>query len=406
MFYDPIDGVTVNANLWQTALTTANFTIVQANSFLTINSANSVAASSGSILFSAKQFQRTTTFPIASRCLMKVPNRQITNGFIEVGFGSYATMTTSAIAAITDGIFFRFSASGLFGITVYNGTETSTSVLADPGSNVVSYMIVRKASTVDFYVGDILVASLATPSGNPSPASTSRLNWFARTYSTASVPTAAPRIDIGDVVINQVDMDREKQWPDIVGGMHRSAAESPTLYVQTANHANSTSPTSATLSNTAAGYTTLGGRYQFAAPAGAATDFALFAFQVPAGYQFYITGVTISSCNTGAAVATTATILDWSLGVGSSAVSLATTDAAATSGVAQTFSPRRVTIGTQGFIIGAAIGQSAADIDRKFVPPIICEANRYVHIIVQIATGTATASQIIRGDVQIQGYFE
>jgi len=63
-------------------------------------------------------------------------------------------------------------------------------------------------------------------------------------------------------------------------GMGLSAAQSYTTGL--ANYANSAAPASATLSNTAAGYTTLGGQFQFAAVAGAETDYALFAYTVPA----------------------------------------------------------------------------------------------------------------------------
>ena len=169
---------------------------------------------------------------------------------------------------------------------------------------------------------------------------------------------------------------------------------------QTAQHANSTSPTSASLSNTAAGYTTLGGRWQFAAPGAAATDFALFAYQVPAGYRLMIKSVCISSVNTGAAVATTATILDWSIAVNATAVSLATTDSD------PVWAPRRIPLGVQGFIVGAAIGANGNEIYRTFEQAIVCQPSRYVHVIVQVPVGTATGSQVMRGDVMFDAYFE
>lgn len=170
--------------------------------------------------------------------------------------------------------------------------------------------------------------------------------------------------------------------------------------VQTANHANSTSPTSASLSNTAAGYTTLGGRWQFAAVAGAATDYALFAYQVPSTHKLVIKGIYISAINTGAAVATTATVLDWSIAVNSTAVSLATTDSD------PVYAPRRAAIGTQGFLVSAGIGTAAADINRTFEAGLVCQPSRYVHIIVQSPVGTATGSQVLRGDVFVDAYFE
>ena len=183
-----------------------------------------------------------------------------------------------------------------------------------------------------------------------------------------------------------------------------ASAYIPTTGLQAPNHANSTSPASAVLSNTAAGYATLGGRYQFAAPVGAATDFALFGYQVPTSYRFVMTGIRISSCNTGAAVATTATILDWGVAVGSTAVSLATVDAIAAS---PTSAPRRVPVGIQGYEVAAGIGRCAPDIVANFSnSPLNVESGRFVHVVLQVPVGTATAAQIIRGDVQVMGYFE
>lgn len=180
----------------------------------------------------------------------------------------------------------------------------------------------------------------------------------------------------------------------------QGAWQLPSSLAQLANHANSTSPSSATLSNTAAGYATLGGRYQFAAVSGAATDYALFAYQVPStAPRLFITGIAISTINTGAAVATSAHIFDWSLGLNSTAVSLATTDAGST------FGPRRVPLGMQGLLSGAAIGAAAADLVREFRTPLVVEPGRYVHVILQMPVATATASQVIRGDVMFNGHF-
>lgn len=185
-------------------------------------------------------------------------------------------------------------------------------------------------------------------------------------------------------------------------GAHKGVAVAETGFngTQTANHANSTSPTSATLSNTAAGYTTLGGRYQFAMVGGAATDYALFAYQVPATARLVVKGIAISLVNTGAANATTASVFDWGIAVNSTAVSLATTDSGAVYG------PRRRPLGTQALLITDAIGVVAPDIIRQLQEPMIVQPSRYLHVILQIPVGTATGSQVIRGDVMIDGKLE
>jgi hypothetical protein len=169
---------------------------------------------------------------------------------------------------------------------------------------------------------------------------------------------------------------------------------------QTGNHANSAAPSSASLSNTAAGYTTLGGKWQFAAVGSAETDFALFAYQVPATHRLFVSGVAISAINTGAAVATTASVLEWALGLNSTAVSLATTDSD------PVFAPRRVQLGLQAFAVAAAIGALAQDLWRTFDQPLIVQPSRYLHLILKCPIGTATGSQVIRGQATIDGYFE
>lgn len=169
---------------------------------------------------------------------------------------------------------------------------------------------------------------------------------------------------------------------------------------QIANHANSTSPSSATLANATAGYATLGGRWQFAAVGGAATDYALFAYAVPATHRLWISGVDIYTINTGAAVATSAHIFDWSLGINGTAIDLGTTDSGAT------YATRRITLGMQGLLSGAAIGAAAEPIKAKFDQPLAVEPSRYVHIILQMPVATATGSQVIRGNCNVRGWFE
>lgn len=177
------------------------------------------------------------------------------------------------------------------------------------------------------------------------------------------------------------------------GSIKTCAAIHPVDGSQTANHDNSTSPTGATLSNSEAGYATLGGRYKFAAVAPATTDYALFAFQVPAGYRLMITGVRISTTVTGVAVVT-ATVLDWSLGLRSPAVPLDTAGLI------------RMPMGVQGFLALAGIGSHGPDIERTFDPELVVEHGEYFHVILQVPAGAATANLVFRGDVTITGYFE
>lgn len=177
----------------------------------------------------------------------------------------------------------------------------------------------------------------------------------------------------------------------------RGLSALPSTGAQLANWANSTAPTSATLSNTAAGYETLGGLWQAAALAGAATDYALFAYQVPTGMNLYITAVHISpTIVTGAANATTATIMQWGLGLNSTAVSLAT----ASTG------PDRVALGFQSCLASLAIGgQVGPAIEVNFPTPHVVTGGKFLHVILTIPVCTATSSEVLRGAVGINGFF-
>lgn len=397
--FDPIDGAAVNSSIWnQPAPTT--FTIAQnaTTGFMVLNNGASIAVNAQCQINSIKRIQLINTFVPQVRILFKTPNVPQANATMELGFG-----TAAGTAAPTDGAFFRWSSASEFRcVCAFNSTETTSALLTAPTVNVVhTAHLVFRGTKVEFWIDEVLLAEVSAAAGNPNPTSSSRIPLFARVYNGAVSPVTAPEMHIGAVSLWRNDLNTNKLWPTQMSTIGRGAQQSPvTTFAQTANHANSTSPTSATLSNTAAGYTTLGGRFQFAAPLGAATDFALFGFQVPVDYQLIITGLRIDAVNTGAAVATTATIMDWSVGLNSSAVSLATTD------TATTWAPRRIPIGTQSWIVGAAIGSPAEAIMINYDTPIVVDGGRFLHIIVQVHTGTATAAQIIRGDVMISGYFE
>jgi hypothetical protein len=173
----------------------------------------------------------------------------------------------------------------------------------------------------------------------------------------------------------------------------------PSTGLQSANYANSTGPTTATLSNTAAGYTTLGGLFQFSAPAGAETDYALFAYQVPTGYHLYVDSVSIETFIAGAKSSTSATVLQWALAANSSGVSLATGGANP---------PIRFPVGVQSAPKSSDVGDTFTPGPVEFVPdiPVVVNPTYYFHVILRVPMGNATPNQILRGTVTVEGYFQ
>ncbi len=103
-------------------------------------------------------------------------------------------------------------------------------------------------------------------------------------------------------------------------------------------------------------------------------------------------GVRIDAVNTGAAVATTATTLQFSLAFGHTAVSLATAEAATTK------APRRVALGYMTWPVGAAIG-AQPQTGELFIDfgdaPIYVNPGEFVALVGKFLVGTATASQTI-----------
>ena len=400
--FDPIDGAALNTMVWNQAAVSMLIAQSATTGFLVLNNTALTTINTSCQITSIKQMQLINTFVPTVRILFKTPNVPQINATMELGF-----LEAFGTAAPTNGAFFRWSSSGEFrAVTVFSSVETSSAVLTNPSVNVVHTVhITFRGTKVEFWLDEVLVAEVSNPAGNPTPTASSRIALGARVYTGGTAPVTAPEMHLAAFSLWRNDLNTNKAWPNQMVAIGRGAYQSPTTpFSQTANHANSTSPVSATLSNTAAGYTTLGGRWQFAAPAGAATDFALFGFQVPAGFQLFVTDFRFDVTNTGAAVATTATIMDVGVAVNSSAVSLATVDAFGTN----VYAPRRMSLGQIGWIVGDAIGVQGrgAPIGLELVTPWTVDSARFFHVIVQIHTGTATAGQIPRGNCYIGGYIE
>lgn len=392
----------ISPSVWRQDLTTMTTSV--SNNAVILNAGNSVASGAVARLTSWRQAEtpRGADRVVAWRAMLPT---QVTGAVIEMGM-----FTATGTTAPTAGAFFRYDSGGaLRGVIIsVSGAESSTGTITTPTLNAAhDYMILIGGQNVIFQIDNVVVGVITLGDTSPSPVTSESGPFCARLYNAAATATAQ-QVQLYRCVgvyyggtygysrpeLAALNGDVGSQG--IVGGSTGSLA----------NYANSAAPASATLSNTAAGYTTLGGQFQFAAVAGAETDYALFAFQVPAqsatnqGRTLLVRGVSIDTINTGAAVATTATVLQWSVGYDSSAVSLATADAAAAK------SRRVVPLGIQSFAIGSAVGAQASGIYRQFDQPLPVNAGNYLHIILKMPIGTATASQVIRGVIGIDATWE
>ena len=105
-----------------------------------------------------------------------------------------------------------------------------------------------------------------------------------------------------------------------------------------------------------------------------------------------VRGIKLDAVNTGAAVATSATTIQFSLAFGHTSVSLATAEAAAAK------APRRIALGYMTWAVGAAIGQGpqSGPINVDFGDsPVFVNPGEFIQLVGKFLVGTATASQTI-----------
>ncbi len=386
--------------------------------FLNFNATSLTTAASGQICRTHRTFPVLGNFPVTLDIWFSLSLLPQAQNIIEIGLGIPGTAVANAP---TDGVYMLIDTAGALQlVSNYNGALTTSGAITLPAAvawtagRVYHAEIVVHGDRIELYfdgiyIGQVLRSSAASV-GGMSQSQTGYL--FARWFNAAAT-VGAQKLTIARWAITLGDGSFARSWPATRVGQGDHLASSPDgmAVAQLDTIVNSTAPVSAALSNTAAGYAVPGGNFQFAAVAGAETDYALFAYQVPAssitqpGKNMVITGIEIDTWNMGAAVATTPTLLNWYAGIGATAVSLATTDAASTT---TTRAPHKKFLGAQSFPIGAAIGARAdralsVDVSQS---PLVVEPGAFLHIILRMPVATATASQVIRGGVAVKGFFE
>lgn len=404
LFFDSFAGSTINTSLWSQASTT--MTIAVASGFLTLNASNITTTTTNAFVQSYRAFPLYEDAGLRCDFCWQISAVPTTNVTMEFGFG----VGNSGTTVPTDGAFFRITNSGdLFAVVTNNTAETTTDLGFVAAANTrYEFSIVVDVNVVLFYVNNVVYALTNAGTTSSGTVAANEQRVFFRINNTGAAGTAV-KMNVSSVSATLLDLGGNRYYRDALCGAGFNAIQGQTgfaAYTSTANYANSAVPATAALSNTAASYTTLGGQWQFAALGGAETDYALFAYQVPAGTAalpgktLFVTGVHIDSVNTGAAVATTPTTLQWGLAVGATAVSLATAEGAAAK------APRRYALGVQSFAVGAAVGVAAPSIDVQFNSPLVVNQGEFFHVILKQPFGTATGSQIVRGVCMINGYFE
>jgi hypothetical protein len=210
-------------------------------------------------------------------------------------FGLFQRGATTAFAPL-DGVYFRLTSAGMFGVINSNGTEVTTAVFPLSGgtgtflyvnSNTNRYLIQTNNVSTSFWINNVKYGEIPTPVGLNFPCKSLALPWSFRHAIVGGAAGAVLQAVVSDYKV----MIRGPQYADTLGtvgnriwgsfqGLSGGTMGGLTVYT------NSTNPTAAVPSNTAltanlpAG---LGGQAWETATLALNIDGILCSYQVPAG---------------------------------------------------------------------------------------------------------------------------
>ncbi len=411
-FFDVFAGSAINTGYWYQSSVTQ--TIAVASGFLSLNSGAITTTTTSSFVSSYRMLPFYQDGGLRFDTAMKwTTSAGASNVTQEWGLGIGNTSTT----APTDGAFFRITGTGdLIAVLTNNSTEQTVDLgFTLSAATRYEFSIIVDVNQAVYYVNNIALAVItAALTSSGTTATTEQAIFYRLTFTGAA--GAAVVMNVATASATLLDLGAGRPYAHAICGLGGNAIQGQTGQTMgsTAYYANSTAPTTiTTLSNIAitAGYGTLGGQFAFQAIATAdSNDYIIFAYQVPAasaaspGKTLYITGVRIDTIvgGTVAINATTPTAMQWGIAVGSTAVSLATAEAAGVK------APRRIGLGFQCFSISQPAGTQGVPIYVEFYSPLVANQGEYVHIIMKTSVGVAfaTTAVVFRGTCMINGYFE
>lgn len=392
------EGATINTQRWTSTATT--MTAAQTAAGLTFNASAITTTTTGILYTSRQQFMRASEAPLMFYARARFTT--VANQVWELGFGHSGTLSGTT-AQVENGAHWRHNAAGaVVPVLIYNSTEVTGSDISGSlaSTNFYDWIVIVDDDRATFIVSNSATGAVISEQVLRVPLTQPRYYNVTHQYAwirlrNNSAPASAGQLIVGEVAVYQLDVQDGTPLHQQLAGNTQTAVLNPTAITQSAQFANSAAPASATLSNTAAGYTTLGGLYQWANLAGAATDYCLFGYAVPAPYRLKIFGVRISMINTGAAnAATPATTCYWGLGINGASANLATG------------AHIRTALGHTSIPISAAIGAASDTLAVWFEVPIVCEPGTTLAVIMRVVAGAATASQVIAGTVAFDAVFE
>lgn len=414
LFTDNFNATAQNTAEW--SYTFATLTAAQPGAgTVNFSAVQGTTAAHGAFMRTHQYFPVINTAPLAVEFKAGIFTAALVSGEVWLmGLG----LPSAAVTRPTDGVWLKLTSAGLVGVIAYNGTEVESGVLPATLAlaTVYKFTMVVGESEVEFWLNDKHLGELAIPTANGVPWLSASAPVFMQKYNTGAVSNtntmrvARVGVSLLDVATftpsaHQMALQGLMAYQGQNGGTMGTTALLP-------NATAATTVTGAALSQTVALATGLGGQAGITA-AVPGVDGCVTAFQVPTGginqtaRNLVITGVRIDAVNIGAAVATTASILQWSLAYGATGGTIPSLAQAETGSfvTATAKAWRRVPLGLHSWIVGAAIGAQAQPIEYQFASPIVVHPGQWVGAVAKFIVGTATASQVIWANVTFDAHY-
>ena len=400
------------SNAQDTAKTKHGFvtmTMTKSNGFLNINPGLATVSGNYAYLQSFKHFTLLGDAGLQVVIIGQITAMPPASQILETGL-----FIGTAGVAPADGVFFRLTNAGLYGIITYNGVETPTGIMAAsvPSGTNGEYRILISQRIVSFWINGILGAEMVVPAANAIPYLTMSLPLTYMMRNSGTV-TGGMTTKIGTAHVTQTDLHTSKPWSEQMAmqgnayqGQDGDAVGSLAIY------SNAGLAAAAALSNTtaAAGNTGLGGAVLVLPTLGTGTDGILFSYQNPIGSitqppkTLVVKGINVSA---GIQVVLAGGPLVYAIGIayGHAAVSLVTTESASFSN-ATTKAPRRVLVGTLNCVAAAVAGTAlTGNCYMKFDSPITVNPGEFFQVTAR-NTGTVTTTGAVLFTAALNSYFE
>lgn len=425
-------GALINNQYNQQATT---ITIALNAGFLRFNNGAITTINTGASINSWRVFQIEAKSTLALSAHIRHTNGAVANKMFEFGFGYYDVAANQA-AAMNEFIGFRWTNAGaLLGVLEYSagGAPTTNTVNINGGvpyadSTARRYEVQVSQEQVEFWVDGVFQDSIARQANAPGICKASGYFIIARQMHTGSLPPAAPVFDIANVNVARYGYEADIPISHRQASMGRhsnqgqagsTATNGNTALIQ----ASGTAPTGTTGSNVATTITGLGGWYGLNAAAITATahsNIILSTYQnaiVPEaagaaldGRNLVITDIFLTPMVVSTVLVGGGATWAWFIAVGSTALSLATTDAAGGAAVG-TASPRVMPLaafdtGAAAAAVGTVMTRTG-DSSFSLQTPLVVEPGRFVHIGIRtIYVAAAYSSGVLGGGIGVSGYWD